>query len=150
MKLPIVNKKPLIDAVFFHRYDVVLVVQNEAIKNRLVKGIWRISSMKSSDFIKLIKSVDPHSTGSRIRGVLSSVNHKNYRIATVDDLNSFVKGLAFLFGAKPPLNLRFSDIDLKDLLIRINRIALKAKQGVCVKEDVHELMLSLQTHNNNE
>jgi len=65
-------------------------VRKEGLINRLVKGLWALTGKRSSEFIGIAKEISDKQgysvTGSRLRGVMSSPTHKNYRVATEEDL----------------------------------------------------------------
>lgn len=58
----------------------------ETIENRIIKGLWSLTGLKSSDYIKLVKDAYPNVSGSRLRGLISGVGNRNFRPATAVDL----------------------------------------------------------------
>ncbi len=76
--------------------------------NRCIKGLWRLTGLKSSELVKLLVN-ESLMTGSRARGLLSAPGNKNYRPATENDVDAVVQ-ICRKIGLKIPesstLNLR--------------------------------------------
>lgn len=61
-------------------------MNKESVNNRLIKGLWKLTGLKSSDYIKMAKQVHHNLTGSRLRGLMSGTGNNNYRTATRNDV----------------------------------------------------------------
>ncbi|MFB2639897.1 hypothetical protein ACE02P_17890 [Shewanella bicestrii] len=92
---------------------------NENLENRVIKGLWSLSGLKSSDFIALVMTSYPEFTGSRIRGLLSSTSNKNFRAATLNDLERILS--VIWFWCQPNSLLQLGKVDLSLLLDHLDQ-----------------------------
>ena len=81
----------------------------EKLENRLVKGLWSLTGLKSSDYIRLIRESYPDLTGSRLRGIMSVMSNDNYRSATLGDVVQCFCALALWAGC-PELSEKMHDL----------------------------------------
>lgn len=98
---------------------MAVIMKNEDYRNKIVKGIWSLTGLKSSEYIRMIKNKYPETTGSRLRGIMSSATNKNYRKANVNDV------LQSLFTVNEWANGSdlvddISNLDLMELLKHVN------------------------------
>ena len=90
--------------------------------NRLIKGLWSLTSLRSSEFIKLVKSFYPELTGSRLRGLLSSKKNSNYRVATEADVCQCINTILYWFEIDDQFLEEITDQQIELLLKCIDQI----------------------------
>lgn len=99
----------------------ILSMKNESIQNLLIKGLWRLTGLRSSEFIRLVRAENPSLTGSRLRGVMSGVANPNFRHATNDDLQLVVSSVCVWAGLDAETAKLLTDAEMGQLLIEIDK-----------------------------
>ena len=110
--------------------------------NKLIKGLWKISEIKSSDYIKLVKSIYLDATGSRLRGLMSSLSNKNYRPATIEDVHQCLVSLCNWAKVDPPSLDELSLSKINCLLAEVNN-AIKSPCKDSNKEKIEKVVRKL-------
>lgn len=95
-------------------------------ENRLVKGLWSLTGLKSSDYIRLIRESYPDLTGSRLRGIMSGMSNDNYRSASISDVIQCFRAIASWAGC--PELIDKADTLNTDSLERVLALVDKANQ----------------------
>lgn len=112
----------------------------ESSNNAVIKGLWSLSGMKSSDYIKLVKDSYPQMTGSRMRGLLSKMSHRNYRKATIDDVGICIAVFASWCGAKFDDKQKFDDAVILRLLSITNSANLSMTGDTSRKQAIRKVL----------
>ncbi|MCQ8822260.1 hypothetical protein NQT65_18890 [Pseudoalteromonas agarivorans] len=101
-------------------------MEKENKNNRLIKGLWSLTALKSSDYIRMAKQLHPDLTGSRLRGLMSGISNRNYRPATNHDVFLCVVVVSHWAGIDSGLVETVSDSAVETLLDEVDRLIANA------------------------
>ena len=101
-------------------------MEKENKNNRLIKGLWSLTGLKSSDYIRMAKQIHPDLTGSRLRGLMSGTANSNYRPATNHDVFQCVVVVSHWVGIDSDFVETVSDSAVETLLDEVDRLIANA------------------------
>lgn len=90
--------------------------------NRLIKGLWSLTGLKSSDYIRIAKSIHPDLTGSRLRGLMSGTSNTNYRPATNHDVFQCIVVISHWAGVQSIPIRSIEDAAVETMLTEVDRL----------------------------
>lgn len=116
-------------------------MEKENKNNRVIKGLWSLTGLKSSDYISKSKQVHSDLTGSRLRGLMSGVTNSNYRQATKQDVHQCLIVICHWAGVDSTLLRKSEDINIEALLKDIDRSIVHASiDGLSEKDRVKKVL----------
>jgi hypothetical protein len=116
-------------------------MEKENKNNRLIKGLWSLTGLKSSDYIRIAKQIHPDLTGSRLRGLMSGMANSNYRPATNRDVLQCLIVVTHWIGDESFPVQDVSDSTIEALLYEVDRlIAHSDSDGLTEKDRVKKAL----------
>lgn len=116
-------------------------MKKENKNNQLIKGLWSLTGLKSSDYIRLAKQIHPDLTGSRLRGLMSGTANSNYRPATNNDVFQCIIVVGHWVGMKSISIQGIDDSKIDTLLIEVDRlIAVADSDGMSERDLVKKAL----------
>ena len=101
-------------------------MEKENKNNRLIKGLWSLTGLKSSDYIRMAKQIHPDLTGSRLRGLMSGIANSNYRPATNYDVFQCFVVVSHWVGIDSDFVETVSDSAVETMLDEVDRLIANA------------------------
>lgn len=110
-------------------------MEKENKNNRLIKGLWSLTGLKSSDYIRIAKQIHPDLTGSRLRGLMSGMENSNYRPATNRDVLQCLIVVTYWIGDESFPVQDVSDSTIEALLYEVDRMIAHSDSDDLTEKD---------------